>query len=120
MPSENQNQTQSPLEAVSGRQRCRRFRREKEGDCGSQTQGQGVQKVNREPETKLPTGVWFDDSEWQVYRGTLPAVLDVENLHDPETPKVRVMHVSQCPACERKLYDISNGKRVVRWLILPP
>lgn len=72
---------------------------------------------NVEPTTGLPVGLWFDDQAVWAYHGTLPVVLDVENLLDPETPKVRTFRVSRCPPCERSIFA---NKRVVRWMILPP
>lgn len=80
--------------------------------CG----GDPIGSALNEPKTGLPVGLWFWNSECWAYRGTLPAVLELENTLDPSTPKVRVMHVSRCPACERARYE---HKRVIRWLILP-
>lgn len=69
-----------------------------------------------EPKSGREVGVWFEDDSCWGYKGTLPVVMEVENLLDLYTPRLRSFHVSRCPACSRSSYE---HKRVVRWIILP-
>lgn len=69
-----------------------------------------------EPRTGRETGVWFENQECWMYRGTLSVVIQF-NKKTPEH-MVEPMIVSRCPACEQGRLRVAHGT-VKRWLILP-
>jgi hypothetical protein len=71
-----------------------------------------------EPKTGKQIGVWFENEEVWMYRGTLPVVI---HFHPREGGFItEEMRVSRCPSCERGKIMVQVGiTKVKRWMILP-
>lgn len=69
-----------------------------------------------EPKTGLEVSIWFEDMACLGYRGTLPVVIQFQKT----TPEhmMEPMQVFHCPPCERSSFPA--GRKIKRWLILPP
>lgn len=78
-------------------------------------QGEFDKLPETEPKSGKLVGVWFTDQTVWGYRGTLPVVIETGASWFGSVSKS--YHTTTCPSCIRNSLE---GKRVLRWLILPP